>query len=194
MSKKKSKKATEATPQPVVETPVEAKGIAPETPSDVKVEAEYTPECEGAMLGAVDLADPVCQNCQAEPHPDFAFCNAQKEAKGKEGKPAKPKVAGAKKGKVSVAKEFAKTKIAEGKFTRKQIMTDFLLTYPGFSETTIGTILSDCKNVNYFQNKKYGYNFPKLVVQDPATKILHYVGEAVKTAEIPAVVAEQPQA
>jgi len=182
MGKKATKKTETSQPkekkvkaEPIPETPPVEEGKGDENPSEV----QYVPECEGAPIGACDLNDPVCQNCKAEPHPDFAFCVAKKEEKGGEKliKTKKARTGG--KGKVSVAKEYAKAKIAEGKWTRKQIVAMFSSDHPDLCETTIGTVVSDSKNPNYYQNKKYGYDFPKLVVQDPATKILHYEGEPV---------------
>jgi len=66
---------------------------------------------------------------------------------------------------------FVNAMIAEGQYTRKQIMGAALAEFEALKESAVGTYLCDCKNEKYYV-KSCGLD--KLAVLDKETKVLSF--------------------
>ncbi len=119
-----------------------------------------------------------CKNCSEERNKEyFEACKNKAAEAASSGK--KSNGNGVKRGHTSPKYLFILNKVSESKWTRKEIMAAWLAEFPDASKTTVGTYLSDGKNPTYNQ-------FPRLILQHTASKVLYFEGDKCLNTEAPA--------
>ncbi|MDY6958089.1 MAG: hypothetical protein SVK08_02925 [Halobacteriota archaeon] len=129
--------------------------------------AETAIQCP--MFGCCsDPNHPACRTCAEVDKSIFDSCQEQSNAKAP--KRTRKSSSGKSVRRTSEAKLFIQNSLEARCFTRDQIIDGYMIAFPEKAKSTVMTYLSDS------QNPKYNA-FPKLVVVDKTTKIMHYEEE-----------------
>jgi len=151
-----------------------------------KIEAEAETAIACPMFGCCsDPNHPACRTCAEVDKSIFDSCQDQSAENAP--KRTRKSSSGKSVRRTSDAKLFIQNALGEGCFTRDQIIDGYMLAFPEKDRSTVMTYLSDS------QNPKYNA-FPRLVVVDKTTKIMHYEDEVPNLPDYATVLKHQKAA